>query len=185
MTRAPRKRPDLDPIVAALAQRLAPMPHASLRDLSDACGVDMPAIRLMADGAEQGGAGNPLSASHQLRVAAALGVDPVTTLAIPPRVDLAEFDRAALGLFVRVRRAKLSLSNNQAAPQIGMTDCVLSRIENGHTVSITSTLKACWFIEMHPFEFMRPVRGAECFTGNVAVKGLKNKETVSDASCET
>lgn len=102
-------------------------------------------------------AGRPISAEDYLRLCANLLLDPAPE--IPGGLVLARvgaFDHATLGMGLRIVRGLKGHSIRRGAATSGLSVTTLSRLENGNVVSIANVLKACRYVGVHPFGYVKP-----------------------------
>lgn len=97
--------------------------------------------------------GQPINASVHLRLCAELGLDPATGAITAPRT-IGSLHKPSLSMALRAKRITDDLSVRQAAKSARMSHSALNRIEAGQDVSIDAILKACAWLERHPFEFV-------------------------------
>jgi transcriptional regulator with XRE-family HTH domain len=101
--------------------------------------------------------GRPISADHYLRIAAAVGIDPVTGQEVSPHVGFGEFDRLQLAMAIRMNMTMRKHSLRAAAKLAGVSTTVLLRLKNGEITAIESVLAGCRYLGLHPFGYLKPV----------------------------
>lgn len=116
--------------------------------------------------------GRPVKANAFLRLAVALGHDPLPELPHSSLIYPADFDHAMMAMGCRIKRGLNRHSVRQAGEAMGVSGFTVSRLENAHVTSIGVVLKACLYIGVHPFNYFR-LR----FTGNMYSNSLNKQQT--------
>jgi transcriptional regulator with XRE-family HTH domain len=129
----------------SLSQHLKPLSYEALLDIAERAGVT-PRIAANAQRGEK------VCADSYLRISNASGFDPVTGGRITPSV-VGGFN---LNLLARDVRFKRALDKQRAVAQdMGVSRVAICRLEKAHTTSLETVLKACAYLGVHPFEYMR------------------------------
>jgi hypothetical protein len=118
--------------------------------------------------------GRPVATIAYLRICAAIKYDPSPDLHGDNPWHFPEpqtFQSAALAVAFRIRRGLNGHIEDDAAKLMHLSRSTVSRIENGHEMQIGVVLKACNYLNMHPFRFFPkdcfgPTLAPICFTGN-------------------
>lgn len=109
----------------------------------------------------------PVATVAFLRLCIALNFNPAPeiplTIPTPPPSD---FDHAYLALAFRIMRGINKQSVREAGKIIGVSGFTISRLENGHIMSIGVVLRACGYIGVHPFGYLREIVSREKFASN-------------------
>jgi hypothetical protein len=111
--------------------------------------------------------GYPIGASDHLRICAAIKIDPDTgndIECVPPPGD---FEFKALGAGVAMRRIQLGhdKSIRNTALAIGVVHSTFLKIERGEVTSIASVLKACRYVGLSPYAYVKhPEWSSDRFT---------------------
>lgn len=99
--------------------------------------------------------GLQINASDYLRLCAFVGLDPMTGKDCDKRV-IGPLHKPTLSLALRMKREDLKITLRQAAAKARMSYSALGRIERAEDVSIEAILKACRWLNRHPFDFVSP-----------------------------
>jgi hypothetical protein len=97
----------------------------------------------------------PISADHLLRIAAAMGLNPINGADLPHRDIVGELDRGQLAIAVRMTLSLRGQSIRAASKAAGVSATVFVRLMNGELTSIESVLGGCRYVGLHPFEYLR------------------------------
>lgn len=131
-------------IATFLSERLAEIEDEALVAAAVIADVD-------ASTARRARAGEPVKAMDCLRLLAALGRDPVTRKVVPPR-RLGRFDHECLRLFLIMQMNLRSHSVRAAADAMDAAPTAVQNMRQGRCVSLGNILKACAYLDIHPFE---------------------------------
>lgn len=93
----------------------------------------------------------PIAAADALALLAALGIEPMSRKAIPPK-RLGELDQSILALMLIGRMSRLGHGTRNAASVMGVSERVVYAIRDGKAVSLPNVQRACAYIDVHPFE---------------------------------
>jgi hypothetical protein len=104
--------------------------------------------------------GRPVATVPYLRLAAASGFDPLPELDHPAVVP-SDFDAAFFAVAMNMRRQLNHHTDRQAADAMGLSAATVCRIERGDSVNIGVIIKACRYVGIHPFGYLRPANPAE------------------------
>jgi hypothetical protein len=102
--------------------------------------------------------GRPVATVAHLRLCAALGLDPLPQFP-HAQVAPADFDFVVFALAMRMARALKKHTEREAAAVMKVSPSTVCRIENAHEMTITVVLKACAYVQMHPFAYFKPAPG--------------------------
>lgn len=100
----------------------------------------------------------PISADHHLKLAASLGFDPVTGKP-RPAFEAGDLQWSLVATGLRLRRKLEGLGLRPFAAKLGISMATLRRAELGAPVTITSLLKICGGLGLHPFGYCAQRRG--------------------------
>lgn len=98
--------------------------------------------------------GRPVKTDAFLRLCVALGHDPMPHLPHSELCRPAAFDFGLLAMGCVIRRGLNKHTVRDAADAIGISHVTVSRIENGHGMSISVVLAVCRYIQIHPWNYM-------------------------------
>jgi hypothetical protein len=104
--------------------------------------------------------GRPVATVPYLRICAALGFDPLPELSyrIP---EPADFDFAFFAMGFKIARGLKGDKDRTAADAIGgISASTICRIELAHIMGIGVVLRACRYIGLHPFGYLRVPQAA-------------------------
>jgi hypothetical protein len=130
-----------------LWEHLSPLPRLEALAIGKAAGVPGRAVGAAI-------ARRPINAECHLRLCAALGVDPAPDLKAP-RAEPGPFDHLQMAMGFKMRRMMNGHSVRAAGKVVGISGFTVSRLENGHLVSIGVVVRACRYIGVHPFGYLR------------------------------
>lgn len=100
--------------------------------------------------------GRPVSADAFLRLALAVGYDPMPGFPKPDGGHLpADLDRVRFALGLRIVRGMNQHTERTAAAQIGVSAATVCRIENAHAMSIGVVLGVCRYMNSHVFGWIK------------------------------
>ncbi|RJP47920.1 MAG: GIY-YIG nuclease family protein [Anaerolineaceae bacterium] len=135
-----------DGAVVSLARLLHPMSRRAIDRLAAEAGVS-PRIALRAASAIA------VSADNYFRLCCAMGFDPVTRMRDEPR-PVGRFDADMLSLGMRLARRLYGHTMRQAASSMHSSASGVCRLESGLQVSISTIINACFYIGVHPFDYL-------------------------------
>lgn len=136
------------PAVKRLKLALSTFAPEELAAIGKRAGVNTRAVQRAA-------AGTQVRADHYLKLCASLGIDCMAGDRVEPR-RLGDLDWRLLGLGLHLtRKIRKVLTIRAAAKKIGKSVSVsmLSRVENGHPVSISGVIAICKFIGTRPEQY--------------------------------
>lgn len=143
----------MTPITTYLAECLVALDSDALIALCELASVELKVARRAIK--EQ-----PISASDALALLAALGIEPMARNPIASkRVGPLNLD--TLALFLVGRMARLGHGTRNAASVMGISERVVYAIRDGKAVSLVNVLRACAYVDIHPFELCERVREAQ------------------------
>lgn len=97
----------------------------------------------------------PVATVPFLRICIAFGFDPLPQIPHLPPVEPRDFDHERFALGFKIGRCLKGQSEREAAAAIDVSPSTVSRLERGHLMSIGVILRACVFLESHPFGWLR------------------------------
>lgn len=97
--------------------------------------------------------GRPVSAIAYLRIAAAIGFDPLPSVQ-RNHVELQDFRFQIFALAFARKRASVAHTVRATSAVTGLSIATISRLEHGDPMHIGVVLAGCEYIESHPFDFM-------------------------------
>lgn len=144
-----------------LAGKLNALGVAGMVDLARSIDVNPRAARDAAKGL-------PISADHFLRLAAAVGLDPMTGAAIAPRV-VGALDLKTLGAAIQITLGLHGNSKRAAAKATGLSAMAIVRLIRGERVSIDTLMRACRHFGTDAFGYCACETGASVSRQTCAV----------------
>lgn len=139
-------------ITQSLAERLSEIEDEALVAVAIIANVEPKVARRAA-------AGEPVKAADALCLMAALGRDPMTLEIIPAR-RLGKFDHNTLALFLKVHIRIKKYTVRKVAAESDLNVRVVQCILEGQHVNISNIVKACAYLDLHPFDQCERVREA-------------------------
>ena len=100
----------------------------------------------------------PISADHYLKFCAKLGLDPVTGKPRKP-CEVGDLQWPLIGAGLKMRRQLEHKGQRPAAEAYKLSYSTLRRAESGEPVTVTSLLKICAGLGVHPFGYCRTFGG--------------------------
>lgn len=135
-----------------LADHLAELDREALAAVAIVADVELKTARRAATG-------EPIRASDALCLFAARGYDPITLEQIP-RKQIGAFNHQTLALFLNGHLRRHHLTERQAVAASGIALGQLHKMLNAERVSIRNAVKACVYLNIHPFDQCEKVREA-------------------------
>lgn len=127
--------------------------------------------------------GRPVSADAFLRLALAIGHDPMPGFPKPDDGQLpADLDRVRFALGLRIVRGVNQHNERAAAEQMGLSAATVCRLENAHAMSIGVVIAACKYMNSHVFGWLKtgtnavpvPLVSRETMNPPPALQGIFN-----------
>lgn len=144
----------MTPIAQALSERLKALAPDQVVFASEYSGVPLATVR-------RARAGEPISASDFMRIAAAIGYDVMTGGACP-KSHIGEFDRILFAIGLLIARALRRDSFRAVAAATGPSPRAVMRACQAEPVSIDTVVKLSRYLAVHPYRTCQ----AACFTAN-------------------
>src|SRR5262249_27141114 len=102
--------------------------------------------------------GYPISANAYLRLAVAMEYDPLPALPMPSgMIRPGDLDQVMFALGFRLRRGLNNHTLREAGKCCSMSGATALRLERGMIMSIGVVLRACAYIQVHPFGYLQTV----------------------------
>ena len=140
------------PITHFLADRLAELDDEALQALAMVADVPIKTARRAASG-------EPVAAWAALCLIAARGYDPITREQIARR-KLGKFDHRTLALFMSTRMRVKKYTVRNVTAETGFSTRVVQNILKAEHVNLSNVVKACVYLNIHPFDQCEKVREA-------------------------
>lgn len=139
-------------ITTFLAERLSELDAESLSDLAKVADVELKF-------AKRAAADQPIKAWRAFALMAARGYDPITLEQIPRR-KLGRFNHQTLALFLNGHMRKNRSKVHRVARLMNVSTRVVQTILECKPVNLNNVVKACVYLNIHPFDQCERVREA-------------------------
>lgn len=123
--------------------------------------------------------GAPVATIPYLRLCMAIGYDPMPGYQIVTEQPPRDFEFHYFAIAFRITRGLKGHSDRQAAREIGVSASTICRIERGDKMFIGVVMRACSYMQRHPFQFCTGAIG----TDTLALKHV-SRETKGSLPCQ-